>query len=93
MRHNLLFSTLSSYALALSIITSSAFAGYSPTTHVSSDEPHSDLADDGSKWYKYHHLDPCEKYDLADPTYALEDDTAWPSKKTEFSDTLEPYIW
>lgn len=72
--------------------TASLFAGYSPTTHVSSDEPQPHPGT-YSKWEYYHHLDCYEEYQLADPTYALEDDTSWPGQKEEFSDVLDPVIW
>lgn len=72
--------------------TSFVSAGFSPVTHASSDDPRPDPGADSSKWYYYHQLTPLLKYEVADPTYSLEDDTSWPSQQEEFSDTLYPVL-
>ena len=63
-----------------------ALAGYSPVTHVSSD----DCAEGNgpTPWYSHRQLNPLIDEEDMDPTDALDDDTAWPSENQEFSDML-----
>ena len=68
-------------AMALSCLMNYGFAGYSPVTHVSSDDhPYSPY---GSSY---------EQREVSDPTYFLEENTGWPSQQEEFSDTLYPVL-
>lgn len=86
--------SIKQYAFSvLFMIPCAIFAGYSPVTSLSSDDPHPDPGADSSKWYRYHHLTPRDEFEAADPTYSLEDDTQRPNANEVYSDTLMPVIW
>lgn len=76
--------------LSFGLVFASLNAGYSPCTHCSSNDGHLCDADGNTHWN--HHLNQWEREEIADPTPALELDTAGPGEREEFSDTLYPIL-
>jgi hypothetical protein len=76
--------------LILIVLPIFALTAYSPVTAASSDD-HEPLRDqDSSMWERVHHLNRDDELGTTDPTYSLDDDTAWPGMREEYSDFIFP---